>query len=90
MSKRTVLKRINPDPYEPISHEDWEIGEVVVNVRTGGIAVTQARKRFPDDDPFPGWWVLDTNGFPGGGIADFVKDWRSLKCLLAERKHFGL
>jgi hypothetical protein len=73
------------DNYEPIPHDKWEPGDLVVNVRTGATAKTYFRKSWPDDEPFPGWWVEGD-----GGIADFATDWRSLKCLLAERKHFGL
>ena len=76
--------------YKPIPHDQWEPGEVVVNVRTGSVAVLHERKVAPHDNPFPGWWLLDVNGDLGGGIADFVEEWRSVKCLLAERRHLGL
>ena len=78
------------DNYEPIPHAEWSPGELLVNVRTGKLAVAQRRKVYPDDEPFPGWWVEDTMGYPLGGIADFAPDWRSLKCILAERRHLGL
>lgn len=90
MSKRTILKRSKPEPYVPIPHVEWTPGELLVNVRSGKLAVAQARKVAPDDEPFPGWWVEDTTGFPMGGVADFVDDWRSLECVLAERRHLGL
>lgn len=76
--------------YVPIPHEEWEAGDILVNVRTGTIAKARRRKLFPDDEPFPGWWVSDEYGMPGGGVADFATDWRSVKCLLAERQHLGL
>lgn len=76
--------------YTPISHEQWEPGEVIVNVRTGSSALVGQRKVGPDAEPFPGWWVWSFDGHPGGGVADFAKDWRSVKCLLAERQYIGL
>lgn len=76
--------------YKPIPNEKWEPGEVLVHVRTGKLAMAQSRKVFPHDSLLPGWWVSDLSGFPSGGIADIVHEWRSLNCVLAERRHYGL
>lgn len=71
--------------YEPIPHDQWKPGDTVVNVRTGSVARLTVRKVPPFSEPFPGWWIEN-----GGGIADFVKEWRSIACLLAERQRLGL
>ena len=81
-----------PGDYEPMDHADWEPGDLIVNVRSGGHAFVSERKTGADANPFDGWWVVTwpQTSERGGGVADFAKDWRSIKCLLAERQHYGL
>jgi hypothetical protein len=78
------------DNYEPIPHAEWKVDEILVHTRTGKLARAHVRKAPPNDIPLPGWWVTDLGGYPAGGIADIVHEWRSLKCILAERRHLGL
>lgn len=69
---------------ERTPNEEWQVGDTIVHTHSGNLAIVHMRKSTPDDNPFPGWWVVDTSGVPKGGIADWNVSWSLLSDVIKE------